>query len=107
LEQNPDKICWDTLSLNPSAIPMLEGNLDKINWNWLSRNRNAIHLLKQNPERINWDSLSRNPSIFEYDYESMRGRMRPLAEELMANRFHPKNFEKFYTWGFDEFNLDL
>jgi hypothetical protein len=62
--------------------------------------------LEQNPEKINWDSLSRNPSIFEYDYEAMRGRMRPLAEALMANRFHPRNFDKFYTWGFDEFNLD-
>jgi hypothetical protein len=29
-----------------------------------------------------------------------------LAEELMANRFHPKNFDKFVSWGFDEFNLD-
>jgi hypothetical protein len=51
--------------------------------------------------------LSKNPFIFEYDYEAMRGRMRPLAEELMANRFHPRNFDKFVSWGFDEFNLDL
>jgi hypothetical protein len=48
-----------------------------------------------------------NPSIFEYDYEAMRLRMKPVAEELMANRFHPRNFDKFVSWGFDEFNLDL
>jgi hypothetical protein len=48
--------------------------------------------------------LSENPSIFEYDYEAMRLRMRPIAEELIANRFHPRNFEKWIGWGFDEFN---
>jgi hypothetical protein len=33
----------------------------------------------------------------------MRLRMKPLAEELIANRFHPRNFEKFVSWGFEEF----
>jgi hypothetical protein len=107
LEQNPDKIDWTGLSINPNAIHLLEQNSDIINWYQLSLNPNAIHLLEQNQDNINWDHLSSNPSIFEYDYEAMRLRMRPLAEELMANRFHPKNFDKFYTWGFDEFNLDL
>jgi hypothetical protein len=87
----------------------LEQNIDKIKWFWLMNNPCAIHLLEQNQDKCDRfiQLLSGNPSIFEYDYEAMRGRMRPLAEELMANRFHPKNFDKFYTWGFDEFNLDL
>jgi hypothetical protein len=24
-----------------------------------------------------------------------------VVEELMINRFHPRNIEKFYDWGFD------
>jgi hypothetical protein len=94
------------LSINPNAIHLLEQNSDIINWYQLSLNPNAIHLLEQNQDNINWEFLSSNPSIFEYDYEVMRLRMRPLAEELMANRFHPRNFDKFVSWGFDEFNLD-
>jgi hypothetical protein len=41
--------------------------------------------------------------VFDYDYKDMRLRMKPLAEELIANRFHPKNFNKFVAWGFEEF----
>jgi hypothetical protein len=33
----------------------------------------------------------------------MRLRMKPVAEELIANRFHPRNFDKWIGWGFDEF----
>jgi len=89
--------------LNPNAIHLLKQNPEGFNWMWLSLNPNAIHLLEQNPDKIDWSWLSENPSIFEYDYEAMRGRMRPLAEDLMANRFHPSNFEKWIGWGFDEF----
>ena len=71
-------------------------------WN-LSMNPNAIHLL-ENQKNLFWRSLSMNPSIFEYDYEAMRLRMKPVAEELMANRFHPRNFEKWIGWGFEEFD---
>ena len=59
--------------------------------------------LEKNLDKINWNRLSQNPSIFEYDYEAMRLRIKPLAEELIANRFHPKNFNKFVSWGFEEF----
>ena len=103
MEQNPDKIDWYYLSRNPNAIPILEQNPEKINWRELSVNPNAIHLLEKKPKKIDWSRLSENPSIFEYDYEAMRLRMKPLAEELMANRFHPRNFDKFVSWGFEDF----
>ena len=32
LEQNPDKIDWDLLSMNPNAMILLEQNQDKIHW---------------------------------------------------------------------------
>jgi hypothetical protein len=32
------KIDWEWLSLNPSAIHLLEANMDKIDWAWLSEN---------------------------------------------------------------------
>ena len=106
LQQNPEKIEWDNLSSNPNAIHLLEQNPEKIDWIILSENPNAIHLLEQNLKNVWWDCLSCNPSIFEYDYDAMRLRMKPLAEDLMADRFHPRNFEKWIGWGFDEHICD-
>ena len=33
---NKNKINWEYLSYNPSAIYLLEQNIDKIDWNFLS-----------------------------------------------------------------------
>ena len=60
LEQHPDKIHWDWLSLNSGAISLLEKNQDKIDWDGLSENTNAIHLLEKNPDKIDWKYLSEN-----------------------------------------------
>jgi hypothetical protein len=97
LEQNPDRIDWRSLSLNTSAIHLLEINQDKIDWLCLTRNESAIHLLEANQDKIDWYFISENPAIFTYDYEHMR---QPFTEELMQNRFHPNNMNKFEAWGF-------
>jgi hypothetical protein len=47
---------------------------------------------------MDWVALSSNPSIFEYDYKAMK---RPFTEELMQNRFHPRNIDKFEGWNHD------
>ena len=44
------------------TIGFLEKNQDKINWDWLSYNPSAMHLLEKNPDKIDWDNLSRNPN---------------------------------------------
>lgn len=50
LQENQDKVDWDSLSYNPNAVPileeMLEDNEKYINWHGLSQNENAIHILK-------------------------------------------------------------
>ena len=81
----------------------MEANQDKIHWKWLSSNPAAIHILEANPDKIDWYNLSQNPAIFEYDYEAMKDRMynSGLFEELMKNRFHPKNISKFESWGYE------
>ena len=96
-----EKIGWQFLSENPSAIHLLEANPEKIAWWGLSQNPSAIHLLEANPEKIYWKRLSINPSIFEYDYQAMKDRMynSGLFEGLMMNRFHPRNILKFEDWG--------
>ena len=101
-----EKLSWTGLSRNPNAIHLLEQNIDKINWTWLSYNPNAIQLLELNMDKIDWYNLSANQYIFEYDYESMKKRMAIIAEELIANRFHPRNFDKFVSWGFEDFDLE-
>jgi hypothetical protein len=125
LEANPDKISWHILSANPNAIHLLEANPDKINWHILLQNPNAIHLLENNLDKIKNNNISiaindmgyplklsfkgcleqlcGNPSIFTYDYPKLMERMRPIAEEIMANRFHPTNAELWTGWGFDEY----
>jgi len=89
---------WYSLSANPGALHLLEANPDKINWEALSFNQAAIHILEANQDKIDWRILSENYEIFEYDYESMT---RPFFEELMANRFHPNNLDKFEAWGYE------
>ena len=98
LEKNLDKIDWICLSANPNAIPILEKNLDKVNWIGLSRNPNAIHILEKNLDKIDWSYLFQNPNIFTYDYKAIKNDMYKeggIADELMKNRFHPKNMDKW------------
>ena len=110
LEDNPDKINWFQLSENQSerALQLLEDNPDKINWYNLSFNPSprALQLLKKNTDKINWDGLFRNPHIFKYDYEQMKYNCMLFKEDLMKNRFHPRNLSKFRSWGTDGFNSD-
>jgi len=101
LEQNLDKINWMALACNPAAIHILEANPKKIYWNNLSGNPAAMHLLQANPKKINWFKFSKNPAIFEYDYKKMKETTGVFVEELMANRFHPKNMDKFEYWNHD------
>jgi len=48
--------------------------------------------------------LSLNDNIFEIDYHYLREQLKnSFGEELMMNRFHPRNFDKLNDWGFDIF----
>ena len=87
-----------SLSLDKNAVPLLEKHPDKINWD-LSGNPRAIELLKENQDKIYWSQLSRNPNIFTYDYEKMRENCLLFKEDLMKERFHPRNLYKFGSWG--------
>jgi hypothetical protein len=94
------------LSANPSerALTLLEQNQDKIDWYCLSINLSAITLLENNQDNIYWSRLSTNPAIFEYDYKGMKDAMyKGIKEDLVKNRFHPKNISKFRDWGMDGF----
>jgi hypothetical protein len=99
---------WSQLSSNPNAIHLLEKNLDKVDWSQLSSNRNAIHLLEKNLDKVVWKILSENPNIFTYDYQAMKDRMfyGGVKEDLMKNRFHPQNLDKFKGWGFEAYDDD-
>ena len=65
-KKQPHKINWNNLSLNtsPEAIEMLILNPEKINWDMLSMNPSAIHILELNQDKINWINLFVNPAIF-------------------------------------------
>lgn len=96
LEKHVERLCvhcWDQLSCEPNAIPLLTQYPDKIRWNRLSRNPGAIHLLEQHPEKINWVDLSANPNamhlLFHLDYTQMRQQNETFKEELMTFVFDP------------------
>ena len=72
---------------------------DKLDWDNLSYNVNAIQMLTEKPDKIYWKYLSQNPNIFTYDYEKMRENMLLFKEDLMKERFHPRNLRKFGLWG--------
>jgi len=93
LEKN--NINWYALSSNPNAMMLLEKNMDKIYWHGLSENPNAIHLLEKNMDKIDWDALSINPSIFEIDYEALEQRCNIYKEELIKKALHPSVIAKY------------
>jgi hypothetical protein len=114
IEQHPEKVDWSMLSENSCswAISFMEKNKDKINWSCLSGNSNprAIKMLEEHISEtphyfISYAFLSGNPAIFmqntKYNYEEMKQSRLPLHEELIQNRFHPRNISKFEDWGFD------
>ena len=77
--------------------------IDKVDWSGLSRNPNAIHLLEKNLDKVDWGCLSYNPNIFTFDYKAIKDRMfgnGGIKEDLMKNRFAPKNIYKWKGWGF-------
>jgi hypothetical protein len=87
---------WDSLCFNPNARPLLEKYPERIHWDSCASNPALIDLIEKNVNKIESIMLSRNPAIFTYDYT----RRRPFTEELMQNRFHPRNLDKFEAWGF-------
>jgi hypothetical protein len=49
------------------------------------------------------DYLSPNPAIFTYDYDKIKEHCLIFKEDIMKNRFHPRNIPKFRDWGIDGF----
>ena len=43
--------------------------------------------------------MSLNSNIFAYDYDKMRENCLLFKEDLMKERFHPRNLRKFSSWG--------
>jgi hypothetical protein len=103
LLKHPEHIDWSGLSVNEDAIALLEENLDKIDWENVSHNKNAWPILSKNLDKVNWIELSQNPAIFTYDYDKIKERCSLFKEELMEVRFHPRHYEHFASWGFEEF----
>ncbi len=89
-------------------MQLLEKNPDKIVWDWLSMNSSegAMRLLEKNQDKINWDQLFKNPHIFKYDYKQMKISCMLFKEDLIKNRFHPRNIPKFKDWRIDGFDSD-
>ena len=66
-----DRVNWNNLSLNPSALSLLTQYPHLINWSHLSRNTSdeIIHwLLHYYPERADWSYISANPTASAVHY---------------------------------------
>ena len=77
MKKHYDKIDWENLSRNPSAIKLIERNLEKINWDIVSTNKKAVNLLKPRAMDGYWmlNNLEYNPEIFEIDYLTLQQRI--------------------------------
>ena len=65
------------------------------------------HAVKNNySEMVEWydHTLKYKPVV--YDYKKMRKKCLRFKEELMKERFHPRNLAKFSDWGIDGFDSD-
>ena len=95
-----------SVNYNPKFLKLSKWiQIDKVKWDRLSENPNAIHILEKNLDKVNWYRLSLNLNIFEYDYKKIKNTLyndNGFVEELMMNRFHPSNMDKWYDWGFDD-----
>jgi hypothetical protein len=82
-------------------MDLLQANPEKIDWESLSMNPNAMDLLRNNPEKINWWWLSGNPAIFELDYPRMKESKREINQAIIAEAWHPKRMARWLAMGFD------
>ena len=46
--------------------------------------------LENNQDKINWSNLSTNPSIFIYDYETIKLKNKKLNQEIIEKSLHPQ-----------------
>ena len=46
-------------------LPWIEENLEKVNWNYLSKNVSAISILEDNLDKRQWSRLSHNHEIID------------------------------------------
>jgi hypothetical protein len=125
--KNLDKIDWYKLSLNPNAIAFFDNiNFENLNGKELFNYLNEIkYVVKVNDmyeasfiieyflpmtEFNRYRNVKKIPklrghflnNIFEVDYEFLKARMNStIGEELIKVMFHPKNINKFKSWGFD------
>ncbi len=73
----------------------MEKNPNRIDWENLSLNESAMHLLEQNKSKIDLRLISRNPAIFELDFDFLHQRMNIIRKELMEKTWHPDRFKKW------------
>ena len=67
-----------------------------------------MRLHEANQDKIHWSLLSRTPDIFKYDYQAIQERCMLFKEDLIKDRFHPRNLisGKFKDWKTDGFDSD-
>jgi len=56
---------WFDICRQPHLIDIIEQNMDKIHWNSLSENYNAIHILEKNMDNIDIEYLCENKNGFQ------------------------------------------
>jgi len=64
-----------------------------------------MRLLEKNQDKIHWQYLFKKPYIFKYDYNKMKDNCMLFKEDLIKNRFHPRNIPKFKNWGVNGFEF--
>lgn len=89
---------WKRLSINPSAIRLLEQNLKHVNWSRLSKNPAAVHLLHKYPQKIDMVTVWANPNVRDI----LRVLPEPfdkLLDRALLHDTKSRSNENETTWG--------
>ena len=96
LTANPIAIDVESLCSNPNGIPLLleYGDINNYDWDGISMNPSAIDIIEANMDKFVYTFGSSNPSIFTYDYAQLKKNKHNLHECLIEELFHPKRILK-------------
>lgn len=60
-------------------------------------------LLEKYPDKIDWRMISENPSLFNYDYNTMKESNKDFYEETLKKVLHPERLSRIA----ENHNMDL
>jgi hypothetical protein len=104
-----DEIGWDSLSMSPYALPLLEKYPENIDWEMLDVNPNpgVSRLLEKYPKKVKLGDFAGSSHIFELDLDALKEHCAIFKEELIQRAMHPSRIHRWLEMGYEIEELDI